>query len=331
MTKRFNVNETLERLSKLDLKGGKLDALNKQASIYNLIYNNHWDYLTNIVTNLFKWEGLPNSKRYNRPIRSSFWESMLAFNGASCIADVPQYGIVLSPCNVEGTLDIDGEPQKINLVSEYNVSHFTSVKSLNITLDADKDKFVYFRNDNNVTGFASLVLETCYNLTIIFMSFLSNINQQKFPVVVTGSADQKLSMEIMTNKMDSFESYILLEQGQDGIAETKVLNKDMPYVGEKLWQAYNDVLNNFFLRVGINMLPNAKKERMLVDEVNSNNQAVNMAGEIYLSNRQEGCEACNEIFGMNLSVKRNVDFIQERANVNTSLMGQFTRGGEELE
>ena len=45
-----------------------------------------------------------------------------------------------------------------------------------------------------------------------------------------------------------------------------------------------------------------KKERLIVDETNSNNQFIKMASDIGFKNRQKACEQINEKFGLNIQV-----------------------------
>lgn len=313
---RFNVNETREPLSRGDLRGDllgkKWDELNDESERYSLIYQNHFDYLCDIVSNLFVWNGLPKSIRGNR-IRSSFIEWLLAFYGKITCYDSDEFGIIFSPCTVVGTMDLWGEPYKVQLVPPYGEYDYSV---LNKMINLDEENAVFMRNDNECLGFQLLITQVSENLTTTYMSMMHNIGQQKFPIVLTGDKESKLTMDIIGNKIDSYEKYIFIkDNGKFNAPDRKIWNKDMPYVGDRLYQSYVDILNNFFQRIGINQIPNAKKERMLVDEVNANNQATQLAGDVFLNNRQEACESINEKMGLNLSVERNVDFIDSLKNI----------------
>ena len=50
-----------------------------------------------------------------------------------------------------------------------------------------------------------------------------------------------------------------------------------------------------------------KKERLLVDETNSNNQFIKMASDIGFKQRQLACEQMNEMFGLNVRVIETQD------------------------
>ena len=50
-----------------------------------------------------------------------------------------------------------------------------------------------------------------------------------------------------------------------------------------------------------------KKERLLVDETNSNNQFIKKASDIGFKQRQLACEQINEMFGLNVNVIETQD------------------------
>lgn len=307
MGDKFNVNQTM-RDHMFDLTGTKQDELNQNARIFNMMYTNHYNYLINIITSLFTWEGLPTTAD-GLQYESSFFERLLTTNGTCAIADSNRYGVVISPCVIEGLRNVVGDPKVIRLYPGINQSGY-EYPTFNERLEESKDKFVFCRNDNTETGLLYYVYETAYLLTTTRMSEITNISQQKFQTLIAGKRNSNMNMEIMQNKMDSFDKYILIKDGTGVDLEgIKTLNRDMPYVADKLHDSYTDILNTFFERIGINTNPSAKRERLLKDEVNANNQAVQSAGDIMFRNRQEICDKYNDMFGGNLSVQRNTDLI----------------------
>lgn len=302
---KYNVNQTMKSIN---LTGTKGDELNKNLQMYNLIYHNTFNFLINIVSSLFIWKGLP--KIGNEKIRSSFFEMMLATQGSACMADTKEYGLIVSPATVIGLLNIAGNPNKIQLQPAYDVD---SYQILGIELDKNKnDKFVWCINDNMQTGFMPLIQEVASELTEVKMALISNASQQKFPIVLYVNRNQKLSMEILTNKVESYDHYVVIssDANMNEDTATGVFGRDLPFVCDKLANTYSDIMNDFFMKIGINSLPYAKKERLLTDEVNANNQAVEIASDVYLQNRKDFAEDCNQMFGLDISVERNTDFIE---------------------
>ena len=318
---RFNVNETLKSLSQFDLLGKKGDSLNERAFIYNLIYNNHLMWLENIVSNLFIIKGLPQYEIRNeregiirKKIRSTFVEFMLSYEGIIAVSYDAERGVIITPCTILDTLNLYGDPVRIQLSPPYNTS-FDFFTITNRELDIRKDKFVVIRNDNMGNGFAPIILQTAKLLTSVLMCSITNAESQKFPIVIYGNTDTKISLEVVQNKIDAYEQYIQIkDNGVLDMDKIQILNKDMPYVSDKLMGFYQNILDNFFMRIGINSIMREKKERMITDEVNANNQAVRTSGDVYLINRQEGWEEVNHMFGMNVQVERNNDFVESLKN-----------------
>lgn len=305
----YNVNDQLPELpffGRWDLMGKTMDALNTEHEVYDLIYNNHYNYLVNIMGCNFTWDGLPTTKS-GEIYRSTFFEMMLSTNGTCCIADTKNYGMLIAPCAVDGNLNFAGNPEKVILYPNYNQG---SMAKIEIPLDKE-EAFVYCRNDIIGSSMTGLIVQTANLLTTTYMSMITNISQQKFPLVIMSDNDQKLSTQILTNKIDAWEKYIVVSSDKFSDENfAKVINKDVPYVSDKLYSNYMDILNNFFMRIGINTIPYAKKERYVSDEVNANNQSTQASGDIYLQPRLEICEQYNRLFGDKygrLSVRRNVD------------------------
>lgn len=53
-----------------------------------------------------------------------------------------------------------------------------------------------------------------------------------------------------------------------------------------------------WLFYGINNIIVDKKERLITDEANSNNELINLNLQSYLAPRQEACKQFNELFGL---------------------------------
>lgn len=308
MSDTFNVNNKGRRAN--DVCNTNHDWLNRNAVNITRVYYNHMNYLLNIVTNLYRYDGLPLDPIIKRPIRSSFFESMLALSGNCCIARSDNFGVIASTCTIIGTLNLYGQPNKVKLYSSSN--GWTKKFTPGINEIIETGNFAYFRNDNFGKPFYPLVDQTAKMLSTTLFGITCNISQQKFPVILRGTQDTKLTAQHTIAQIDSYQPYILLKNETSFNPEDgKPFNIDLPYVANDMYESYTNILNNFFMQVGINILPNAKKERMIVDEVNSSNQAVRAVSDVYLTNRQEGVDYAKALFPEleNLSVVKNNEFI----------------------
>lgn len=62
---------------------------------------------------------------------------------------------------------------------------------------------------------------------------------------------------------------------------------------------------------GINNASIEKKERMLVDEVNSNNEEIRLWSDLALEQLRKGCEEARRLFGINIDVKYRMKGMEE--------------------
>jgi hypothetical protein len=77
------------------------------------------------------------------------------------------------------------------------------------------------------------------------------------------------------------------------------------------------ILNEVFTDFGINNANMDKRERMVANEVEANNEQVKASEDVLLKAREEACKNINRIFGLNISVKRReLDEIPEYKEIN---------------
>ena len=67
---------------------------------------------------------------------------------------------------------------------------------------------------------------------------------------------------------------------------------------------WNSLMNELLTFLGINNNNTDKKERLLVDEVNANNEFILVNIEHMYEERKLACELINEKFGLNITVER---------------------------
>ena len=77
---------------------------------------------------------------------------------------------------------------------------------------------------------------------------------------------------------------------------------------DKLYDVKNEIYNEFKQTIGINASAVEKRERVLVDEITSNDQITETCLEIMLKQRKIACEEIEKVFGLNISV----DYIGSR-------------------
>ena len=81
------------------------------------------------------------------------------------------------------------------------------------------------------------------------------------------------------------------------------------------------ILNEVFTDFGINNANMDKRERMVANEVEANNEQVKASEDVLLKVREEACKNINRIFNLDISVKRrDLDMIPEYKEINVNEM-----------
>ena len=95
-----------------------------------------------------------------------------------------------------------------------------------------------------------------------------------------------------------------------------VLDLKPPMVFKDLQVQKHMLLNEFFTDIGVNNANMDKRERMVANEVEANNEQVKASEDVLLRCRQEACKEINKIFGLNISVRRReLDEIPEYKDI----------------
>lgn len=115
---------------------------------------------------------------------------------------------------------------------------------------------------------------------------------------------------------------LLNNSGSVAFAHTQIGELDDFPLYEKFesseyWEDFNSTFSLLWNILGINSNPNEdKKERLVVDEVNINEERVGLVLEAMFKTRQDFVEKINEIFGLNIKLKMYVNYKKKENDIN---------------
>ena len=141
-----------------------------------------------------------------------------------------------------------------------------------------------------------------------------NINASKLAYVFT--AENKAGAEAFKKMFDKImqgEAMVVQDsklKKSDGSSAWEMFTNDLSknYIAGQMLVDLQKWRNMFCTEVGIANANTEKKERMLTDEVNANNQETASKAALWLSELQDGCEQARKMFpGLNLSVNWRFD------------------------
>ena len=247
-----------------------------------LIYNKY----KMLSLNMFRWEGLPQT------IESRHIENSLFNYGLCLIVNDDDLGFISVPCNYGAYMNVNNVPTEVITCGFNYIKTFDYIRK-------DKNKCQLILNNDLAIGNEQYIFDYAQRMFEVENCIRVNINQQKFPWFVNTTPNSKKTMEEMFKKVMNGDPYILGSKDQIGSVEVLTLNT--PYIADKL-NAYKYELEREVLSFhGLNN-NFEKKERLLVDEVNSNNDFIDRNVELMYRQRQLACEEMNKKFNWNVKV-----------------------------
>lgn len=271
---------------------------NKQAiEVYKSInFTRIYDYYKMLALNMFTWENLPET------MNSRYIENALYEHGLCLINNDENMSLISVPCNFGANMNINGESTEV-ITSGYNY-----VKTINYLNNKD---CVLIRNNDLAKATRDYIANYAERMLEVEMCIRANINQQKFPWFINATEKTKKSLEIIFEKVENFEPFILANK-EIGLGENalEVLTMPTPYVADKLneykYELEREILT--FLSLNNNF---EKKERLLTDEINSNNDFISTNAMLMYKNRLQACKEINKKFDLNVKVLPNKEMISK--------------------
>ena len=247
-----------------------------------------------LALNRYKWENLPNG------IESRYIEQMLYDNGECAMFDHPDLGLCILRSSSRENLNIYGEPTKLSLTG-FN-EHRTVMM----------DDCVRIMNNDLALPTLPNIVYYAKRMAEIDDIIMQNLRQQRVPYLFATDESNSFSMKSLYDKMYQGEPAIFVDKDMlKGQPENiMVIPTVAPYLVDKLQIQKQEMERELLTFLGINNTLE-KKERLLVDETNSNNQFIKMASDIGFKQRQLACEKMNEMFGLNVQVVETQDEFEE--------------------
>ena len=274
--------------------------MNKKLN--NLTFTDYFYRLSLIALSIFKWDNLPNG------INERWIEKYLFDIGECMFFKDPILGFRVSK-SIDKGISIYNEP--IDLEPES--TGLTEPKTYKNGIDAVLIK----NNDLSIPTLPTLQLYA-YRLADLTRAQDVNITAQKTPILIITSDRQKLTMKNVFNQWSGNEPVIYgdKEMNIDGV---KVLKTDAPIVFDKIQIQKHQLWNEVMTFLGVNNANQDKKERLVDDEVQANNEQVKICLDVMLKARQSACSEINRIFGTNIKVSARIGIESKINELNDEL------------
>lgn len=254
------------------------------------------DYLKRfekIALSMFEWVNLPSS------MNSRWLERSLYLYGQASLLKDKKLGFINTNCASAGKINIYGLPSRLNCYSFEFQEERTLYSGLNpVNEFKDTEEAILVQNNWESVPTCGTMELFAYRLYEAQRVCDTNIKAQKTPVMVVVDESQRLLMENLYNQYDGNQPFIFGDKDQLSSGILKAISTNAPYVADKITDYKKEIWNEALTFLGINNILVDKKERLVTDEANANNELINLNLQSYLAPRQEACRQFNEKFGL---------------------------------
>lgn len=261
----------------------------KAKAINDRTYTDYYYRLMLLARSVFEWTGLPNG------IDEKWIERFLYFEGCCMFFHDEKLGFMVAKTAPHDHLNEYDEPTILRPV-------FTNYCGDTVKEYRNFKECVLIRNNDIMLPTAPTIELFAMRLTDIQRCIDINVNAMKTPVLVKCSDKQKLSLKKAIEQWNGFEPLIFGDKTLD-TSLVEALKMDAPIVFDKLQIQKHSFWNECMTFLGINNANMDKRERLVDDEVQANNEQIALSASVMLKARQKACELINNMFGLDVSVK----------------------------
>ena len=275
-----------------------------QVQLNEEIFLNSWttiDYLNRLkeyALNMFEWINLPKT------VDARFIELVLFEEGKINFFEDKLIGFLALRVNESGKQNVYNEFDKKHI---YANNGFSRVRNL-------RNSVTIYNNYLHTPTYTTVNLYAI-RLARVTRAIDLNIEAQKTPILITCPENQKLSLK------NVYEQYkgnapVIYTDSEFNLDSIKVLKTDAPFVVDKLTLYKHDIWNEVMTFLGVNNSNQDKKERLVANEVDANDEQIEQARFNMLDARKDACKKINDMFGLNIDVKFRNDNVQKAYEEN---------------
>lgn len=264
-------------------------ALSNEATYYDYL-----DRMKTIVLSMFEWVNLPDS------MNERYLEKCLYYRGVAGALDTETMGLLNTQVSSNGYLNHYGLPSGLRFITYNGLNWYRDLYTSKSNDEKQRYKEgIYIMNDREGLPTAGSVELFAYRLYMAEKSCDVNISAQRTPILLLCSDKQRVTMENLYSQYDGNRPFIYGDKnGEINLDTIKAIKTDAPYIADKLILYKKEIWNEFLTFIGVNNIQTEKRERLVSDEVNQNNEVINLYLQNHLVPRQLACKQMNELFGL---------------------------------
>lgn len=273
----------------------------KRATLTDLLndltFQTIFDKFKLIAVNMFEWSGLPEG------IEEKYIERELFDHGKCIFFRDPDMSFMALEAQDGAQLNVYGEPLAYNAIGfNYNKTYAA-------------DDCVIISNNKMRLATQPFIMFFVNKLTEAERTMDVNVKANKTPFIFAVDDKDVLTFKRIFQQIDGNVPAIYADRGLN-LDSIQVFQTGVKFLCNDLMEYKKCVENELLTFLGQNNTPVEKKERLITDEANSNNQLIESFLDLQLESRQKACEEINRMYGLNVSVRKRcvVDTVDNSVN-----------------
>lgn len=279
----------------------KKNRMQEAVWLNDRTYLDYKSRLKKIATSIFEWKNLPDS------MDSEYIEYCLYALGQCAFLYTDEYGYINTKATINGNLNLYGLPTALNCYSFGSVQYNRNVYYGGESTDKNTECILVKNTQERVPAPTVATLELfAYRLYQAERTADVNVQNAKRSRLILTSENQRLTMENMFRQYDSNVPYIFGDSQNFKAGTVESLDISSTFIGSDIMKYKKEIWNEALTFLGVDNF-SEKKERLVSDEINTNNEVINLNLMSFLAPRQKACEQFNKKYGENIEVKVRSD------------------------
>lgn len=265
------------------------DAFRDAILLNTETYIDYLERMKKVALAMFEWKNLPST------MDARFLEMCLFYNGQAAMFYDENYGYINSMAADGGYINIYGLPTELQCYS-YRFNQKRSLYMSDTGEEKDKECILVMNNYERVPTCATVNL-FALRLAEAQRTADVNVKAQRTPILITTDQKQHFTLKKMYEEYDGNAPAIFADKNIITPDALKAIKTDAPFIAIDIMEYKREIWNEFLTFMGISNL-SEKRERMISNEVDSNNELVNLNLQSLLIPRKEACRQFNEKYGL---------------------------------
>lgn len=260
----------------------------KRANLTDLLnsltYRVLYDKFRLISMNAFEWGNLGDD------LESRHVEKILFENGCAGYFRAKDMDYMCLPVRASGKVNVNGDPTGY-IAHGVGFQQYVPAEDIVII----ENNLLRIPTHDFVTFYVNKLAEIERTMDV-------NVKACKTPIVFACDDKDVLTFKNIFQKVDGNVPALFADRNLN-MDSIQVFDTKAKFMGIELRDLAHAIEGDLLTFLGQNNVSVEKKERLITDEANSNNQLIESFFELQKESRERACQQINEKFGLNVTVK----------------------------